>query len=338
MARAERLPARLLVDLPNWLGDVVMAMPAVERLLAADSGEIAVLHCRPAVRRLLELVFPDARVVATPRHAGPAATARALCRRGGRFPLAVTFRHSLRARLLLRCTARHRVGSREGGGRVLLDGAVDLDRSRHQVEDGQALLDAVGAGRLDPCWRPIPPAEVLAEGKGALDAAAVDDEAAVGLVPAAAWGPAKQWPAERFGDLARRLAGAGRQPVVLIGPGEEGVAAAVRAAAGLDLPVLGPALDVAGLYGVLAHVGVVVSNDTGPMHLAALAGARLVALFGPTDPARTAPLGAGHAVLSRHLECAPCFTPRCPLGHGRCMADITVDEVEAAVQRIVAGG
>ncbi len=334
MKRAVHLPAPLLVDLPNWLGDVVMALPAVARLLVANAGAPATLHCRPPLRRLLAQLLPGAATVATPRRSSPLRAARELCRALGRYSLGVTFRHSLRARLLLLLAARDRAGSGERGGSLLINRAVTLDRGRHQVEDGQALLEAVGAGRLDPRWRPDPPPQLVAEGRRALDGARVDPEAAVALVPAAAWGPSKQWPAARFGELAQRLVAAGRQPVVLIGPGEEVVAAAVATAAGVDLPILGPALDVAGLYGVLGHLGLVVSNDTGPMHLAALAGARVVALFGPTDPVRTAPLGEGHVVLSRHLECSPCLEPRCPLGHDRCMLGISVDQVEAAVERI----
>ncbi len=321
----------LLVDLPNWVGDVAMALPAVARLAAAG-WERVTLHCRPPVARWLERLFPGAEVVATRRREAPWAAARRLLAGSPRFAVGVTLRHATRAKLLLRLAARRSVGSHTGGGALLLTDPVTVDRSRHQVHDADPMLERLGLEPADPLWRPGTPEALRAEGRAALAAAGVEPERAVGLAPAAAWGPSKRWPPARFGDLARRLAERGREPVVLVGPGEEALAAEVAAAAGRDLPVVGPGLDVAGLCGVLAHLPAVVANDSGPMHLAALAGCRLVALYGPTDPRRTAPLGDGHAVISLGLPCAPCLEPVCPLGHGDCLARIGADEVLAALE------
>jgi ADP-heptose:LPS heptosyltransferase len=140
---------------------------------------------------------------------------------------------------------------------------------------------------------------------------------------------------DRFGRLARRLQERGMSPVVVVGPGEEQLAEDVAAVTGTVLPVVGSDLDVAALGGVVSRLDALVANDSGPMHLAALFGTPVVALFGPSDPRRTAPLGTGHEVVSRNLECSPCTSHRCALGHHECMRDISVDEVERAVSRIL---
>jgi heptosyltransferase-2 len=202
-----------------------------------------------------------------------------------------------------------------------------VDRRRHQVYDTDPILAALGLAGVEAAWRPGLPDSLVAEGRRALADARLDRGALVGVAPAAAWGLSKRWPPERFGELAARLVGRGFRVAVLVGPGEEDVAAAVQRASGRELPVLGTELDIAGLAAVMTQLEALACNDTGPMHLAALVGTPVVAVFGPTDPARTAPVGVGHLVVRRDLECAPCLERVCPLGHGACLVDLGVEEV-----------
>ena len=92
------------------------------------------------------------------------------------------------------------------------------------------------------------------------------------------------------------------------------------------------------LPGVLAGLDLFVSGDTGPLHVAALAGTKTISFFGPTDHRRTAPRGAPHRTLRRELECSPCFERVCPLGHHKCMKEITPEEVEEEVKEILRAG
>src|SRR4029078_9272959 len=94
--------------------------------------------------------------------------------------------------------------------------------------------------------------------------------------------------------------------------------------------VSGPDLDLRGLAAVLAHLDLLITNDSGPMHVAAAFGVRCVALFGPTDPGRTAPAGDAHRVLYTDRWCSPCSRRPSPLLHHRCLRDIRVDAVAAA--------
>lgn len=331
-----RFPTRLLVDLPTWIGDQVMALPAVRVLVDGNRDGDTVLHTTPAMRRLLELVFPDTRVAADVRKASPVASARALCRRGGRFELGVTLRNALRAKILVRLAARASVGSRGEGAFLLLSQRCLTDRTRHQVFDPEPILRTLGLPGVDDAWRPRLPSSLNSEGRRALARAGIKEgEQAVGLAPATARAQARRWPADRFGRLARRLRERSMSPVVVAGPGEEKLAEDVSAVTGTVLPVVGPGLDVAALGGVVSRLDALVANDSGPMHLAALFGTPVVALFGPSDPQRTAPLGRSHQVLSRRLPCAPCTAHICPLAHHQCMRDISVDEVERAVSGIL---
>ena len=107
--------------------------------------------------------------------------------------------------------------------------------------------------------------------------------------------------------------------MIVIGPGEEAVAEELCRAAQFELPVVGTDMDIAGLEATVTGFRVLVGNDSGPMQLAACLGTPVVAIFGPTDPDRTAPRGSGHRVVSL------------PPGRDDCMQSISVDEVEVAV-------
>lgn len=328
-------PSRMVVDLPNWVGDQVMALPAVRRLVDGNCDGATTLHARPEARRFLEALFPGTRVVASPRKAFPVATARHLCIGAGRFDVGVTLRHASRAKICLWLAARRSLGSGNRGGRFLLSERFEVDRRRHQVFDADPILHGLGLDGVDPSWRPAMPLDLVEEGARLLRQSGVRMEGAVGLAPAAVWGEAKRWPAARFGALARRLCGRGLEAVVVIGPGEQVVGREVCEAAGCELPVVGADSDVAGLAGVLARLSVLVGNDSGPMHVAAAVGTPAVALFGPTDPARTGPLGDRHVVLRQQIDCAPCGHRRCPLGHTACLHDLSVETVERTVMQFI---
>lgn len=136
------------------------------------------------------------------------------------------------------------------------------------------------------------------------------------LCPGAEYGPAKRWP--YFKELAERIA----MPVVVLGSGNDREAAAgIR---GKDLTGR-TTLDEA--IQLIAGAAVVVSNDSGLMHVAAALGRPQVALFGSSSPEHTPPASASARVVWLHIECSPCFARECPLGHFRCMKEISVDQV-----------
>jgi heptosyltransferase-2 len=337
LLEAPREARRTLVVAPNWVGDCVMAEPLF-RALAASGRELVTL-ARPSLAPLLAL-FPGVVEQAT-KHADRRATVGAI--QAAACDEAVVVPNSFSAAwLVARAGVPRRYGYRGDLRGPLLDPAVSRPRGRGtQIEEPRALVAAMGVAPPDS-WVPrlTLPAELARRGVERLRRARIEGDAPlVGLFPGAEWGASKRWPWRRFADLATELRR--RRPdarlAIFVGPKETWLGVRVFEESGKIHPVLGPDLDLAGLAAVLARLDLLVTNDSGPMHLAAALGVDTVALFGPTDPRRTAPAGDGHTVLYRDLWCSPCFRRRCPLLHHGCLAGIGVAQVaDAAVERLAA--
>ena len=167
------------------------------------------------------------------------------------------------------------------------------------------------------------------------------------FAPGAEFGPAKRWPASHFAGLAARL----DMPVVLLGSAKES-ALCDQIAAPVNVLVPGRCINLAGLtnlpeaLSLIAGSGQVVSNDSGLMHVAAAFGVPQVAVFGSSSPLHTPPLSDAAVVLwlkqdpnyQPQLDCAPCFERECPLGHTRCLVDISAERVYTAMQRSAGQG
>jgi heptosyltransferase-2 len=158
-----------------------------------------------------------------------------------------------------------------------------------------------------------------------------------GVHPGAAWAT-KRWLPERFAELCRRLKAAGLTPVLVGGPGDAALGAEIAAASGAA-DLVGRT-DLVELKELTGRLSLFVTNDSGPMHLAAAAGVPVVALFGATTrELGFFPYGAGHQVVEADLACRPCGLHggrACPEGHFLCMRLLTVDRVEAACRAALA--
>ena len=149
----------------------------------------------------------------------------------------------------------------------------------------------------------------------------------VGLNPGASFGPAKRWLPERFADLADRLIGALHADVLVFGSREERPLAETIASEMEHTPIiLAGETTLRQFMALLARCRLVVTNDSGPMHLAAALGVPLVATFGSTHERATGPLSPRARVVSQHVSCSPCGLRDCPVDF-RCMTGISVDEV-----------
>jgi heptosyltransferase-2 len=312
---------RRLVVLPNWVGDCIMAEPVL-RALAADGGGFSVLGSR-SLRPLVSLLAGVEQVIE--RASTDSGTVALL--RAESFDEAVLLPNSFRSAKLVRDAGiARRYGYRGGFRTPLLAPAVSRKLGdRPQIEDYRELLEAMQVAAPES-WTPrIELSGALLEaGRERLDRARISagKQAIIGLFPGAEWGSSKRWPMRSFAALAneiRRRHPEARQ-VVVAGPDEVWLAVRVHEESGKIHPVIGPELDLAELAGVLAHFDVLVTNDSGPMHLAAALGVSCIALFGPTDPRRTSPAGSGHELLHRGLWCSPCFRRRCPLLHHGCLS------------------
>jgi heptosyltransferase-2 len=321
----------VLLRVPNWVGDAVLALPAVSALAAAYPERGVVVVARRAVAPLYVGLAGVTDVILVPRRGWVRLTAvpRALRERPA---LAVVFGHSMGAAAEA-AVARPRAAWGYGGPlrRVALDVALPRRwlRGRHRWE-AYALLAAAVTGR--------PVAERYAVATLPGDAADADRlfaeaglDAGVGPVVSLVPGgnaASRRWPAERFAALAAALQRNGARVVIQGGPGDAPITGPIAALAE------GAALDWTGrtTLSVLAECfrrsALVVSNDTGPMHLAAAVGAPVIALCGAADERETGPRGAASEVLVHPISCRPCVKNTCAYNLG-CMTGITVDAVLA---------
>jgi len=157
----------------------------------------------------------------------------------------------------------------------------------------------------------------------------------IGLCPGAEYGPAKRWLPERFAEAAERISAQSPVQWMVFGTARDASAGEQIAAALGDHCVnrIGQTT-LAQLIDELHECRLLLTNDTGTMHLAALLGTPVVAIFGSTEPRLTGPLGNGHIILRHHVECSPCFLRECPIDF-RCMKAVSVEEVADAVLSIL---
>jgi heptosyltransferase I len=336
-------PSWLIVRL-GALGDIVHALPLLAALRRArpearidwlvDTRHRAILD---HVEGLSSIVAVDTRRLRGAT--GLAAVIRTL--RAASYDLAIDAQGLVKSAVLARLAGARRVLGferehlREPLARWAYHDAV-VPRGPHVVDKALALAEAAGAPAAAPAFTLRPPAatlDVVARVRATLGIDASRPFAVIN--PGAAW-PNKRWPADRFGALAREIRRRhGWRSAVVHGPGEGPLAASVVAAAdGPDgrAAELAPPTGLGELLALLAGASLVVSGDTGPLHLAAALGRPVVGLYGPTDPARNGPWAADDVTVSRVARCHCLHQRRCHADRW-CLDDVTVDEVAAAVDR-----
>ena len=340
-------PERILISIPNWVGDVAMATPALRAIRQRfSSARIVHLERAYVADVLAGTAFADDVVFWPGRGAGPACTSSTwdLVRRfrRERFDLAVLLTNSFRSALLAWLVgAKTRVGyARDGRGWLMTD---RLAPSRST--DGRR----PGRGRAHGRYAPVPALDyyndiarhlgcdevsdrlelaTLPEDEDAVDRriGAIDPgRPLVVLNPGANYGSAKCWPAEYFAELADALADRYDARVVAsLSPTEKEIAARLSAAAKRPIEVfVDPPLGLGPLKALIRRCNLLVTNDTGPRHFAAAFDVPVVTVFGSSDPAWTDTRFARERIAMLTLECQPCMERVCPLKHHNCMKQLT---------------
>ena len=330
---------RIVVRCPNWIGDAVMCEPAIAALRRLYPQAELSLLAKPAVAELFKghpaasrvLVYED-----RGEHAGLTGKWRlAQAMRRGRFDLAILFQNAFEAALLAFLAGiPRRYGYATDGRRLLLSDSLPRPGKHavaHQVEYYLAMLRPLGCEE-----RAVPPRLVLSAGEETAmarrlaDSGITGSEPLIGLNPGSTYGGAKRWLPERFAETADRLAAHYNARVLIVGArGEEPLAQTIAGRIRARTVVLSGKTSVQELMAAVKRCTVFITNDTGPMHIAAAFGVPLVAVFGPTDWRTTAPFGTGHALVRQPVDCSPCLLRECPIDH-RCMTRVTVDEVYQA--------
>ena len=350
-ARTASMPSRILALRLERIGDFVMTMPALTALKAAAPGaklDVAVGSWNADLARALAGIDGvhtlDAEWLT--RDAGgrsmTSLLAAAAAWRARKYDLAINFEPDIRSNLMLAVSGAKRLaGFASGGGGTLLDVAVDFDPRAHTADNNLHLARAaLGLATLPPAQPTLAlPDDAVTFARERLRPAGARLKAGIHV---SGGREIKQWPPERFADVARALVGRRDVCVVLTGAApDRPLVDAVKAGLPRD-----QVIDVAGsvpllpLAALLRELDVFVTGDTGPMHLACAVGTPIVAVFGPSDPARYAPRGARDRIVRVDLPCSPCNRIRLPparcTGHTPdCLDAVGVEGVLRAVDEVL---
>ena len=339
---------KILLRVPNWVGDAVMSIPALEAIrnsradaeisILARPGVAALLAGQPFADRIVEYDYRG-------KHRGWLGREK-LTRylRGEKFDCAVLLQNAFEAAWLAwRARVPKRIGYARDGRSALLTQAVRAPQTGeippHESHYYLELLRRAGwiesRGEVRPIRLQISePARESAE--MALHHAGVRDVSwRCAIAPGASYGAAKCWPPERFASLADRLISECGADVIFFGTPEERQiisrisekmkSRAISLAGETAIGELAPLLSVCSMF---------IGNDSGAMHVAAAAGIPVVGIFGSTDPEDTAPVTQQFSLIREPVSCSPCFLRQCPVDH-RCMTRISVDSVFSAARAVL---
>jgi lipopolysaccharide heptosyltransferase II len=326
-------PSAILIRTPNWLGDLLVSTAFVRAVLQRFPAARVDL----IVRRGFEVLPLPRRGELLPfdRHAGSAGAFGRRLRGRGYSHLFVLPPSFSSAWMAWRSGIPQRIGYRGDLRAWLLRPAVrhrHAPRSVHLAQEYLALLQPwlEATPRDFPAGLELPPGWLEAH----RPAGVPEPARTVALAPGAEYGPAKQWPTAHYRALAQALDAAGWAVAVLGLAKERELGDAILAGCRGGINLCGRT-DLAGLTALLAGARLLVSNDSGAMHLGAALGIPQLALFGSTNPTWTAPLNPRAEVLYRNEPCSPCYARRCPLGHFRCLNELLPGPViERALARL----
>jgi heptosyltransferase II len=334
----------ILIRAANWVGDAVMTLPALEAVREIFPSSLIAVLAKPWVAPIYEhhpavdqiLLFRKEEGVFN----GLGSMVRAIRMiRQRRFDLAILFQNAFEAAFLTRLAAvRLRVGYNTDGRGFLLTHRIIRSKEVlrvHQTEYYLSLLRGMGwkvearAPRLYVSVSDADAAMNLLRSQGIRK-----EDVVLGLGPGAVFGGAKRWPAERFAEIGDRAALEWGARIVLFGSHRE-----TDICKQVSQAMQQPALDLSGqtplgtAMGLVGQCAFFVSNDSGLMHIAAALKIPTVAIFGPTDPVATGPVGPYTRIVRHDTACAPCLKPECTEDHA-CMLGIGSKEVWEAMEQM----
>ena len=329
----------ILVVGPSWVGDMVMAQSLFMTLQARHPGaqidvlapqwSLPILQRMPQVRRGMTMPLGHGQLdLHTRWRLGRELAAQA-------YDQAIVLPGSLKSALVpwfagipLRTgfTGEMRYG--------LLNDRRRLDKSALPMTVQRFV--ALGMSPHPVQAPDIPPPQLVADAENAVRQLARlglnTERPAVAFMPGAEYGPAKQWPAHHFAQLAKDLIARGHQVWILGSAKDRAVGDTIAQAAADDrLHNLCGQTELGDVVDLLSLCTSAVSNDSGLMHVAAALGKPMAAIYGSSDPRHTPPLSPQARVIYLGLDCSPCFERQCPLGHTRCLHDIHPDQVLQAL-------
>jgi heptosyltransferase-2 len=346
---------KILVRAPNWVGDAVMAIPALQEIRRKHPDAEVSLLARPAVADLFAgQPFAD-RILTYDfrgKHRGWLGRERLAGElRQEKFDAAVLLQNAFDAAWLAwRAGIPERIGYARDARGPLLTRAIPVPRegeiAKHESQYYLELLRRAGWADAstkvppDTAGAVAPIRLLISEDAGAraesalLAAGAKAARWRCAIAPGASYGAAKCWPPERFAQLADRLISECGADVIFFGtPGEKDIAARILSQMKSRAISMVGETSMRDLAAFFARCSAFIGNDSGAMHVAAAAGLPVIGIFGSTDPEGTAPVTAEFTLIREPVSCSPCFLRQCPVDH-RCMRRISADAVFQAAARI----
>jgi heptosyltransferase-2 len=327
---------KILIRATNWVGDAIMALPALRAVRSRfPEAEISIL-ARPYVAAIYKeqqvcdnmMLVEDARDILSEL-------------RAQKFDTALLLQNAFQAAWFVwRAGIPERIGYARDGRSLLLTKALPAPKPGEiPMHEQYYYLELLRrAGWLDSLPNEsfiklhVPEENHRRAAEFLLSQGVKSDGLRIAIGAGASYGSAKCWPPDRFAELANRLQAKAQADVILFGtPAEAGVASAI--AAGMSHPPtdLTGKTSIHDLPALLSQCHLFIGNDSGAMHVAAAVGLPVVAVFGPTDPFGTAPVTPRCTVVQEKPYCSPCFLRRCPTDH-RCMTRVTPEAVETAAR------
>ncbi len=339
----------ILIRGTNWIGDSVMSLAAIREIRRLYPDRHLALAVRPWVAGLLGEQGLVDEILSLPEGGGAWAEAALLKQRSPGFETAVVFPNSFATALSIWLAGiRTRLGYHRDGRGVLLTRAGRArirQLRRHQAyyyldllfQTGLSPVDYLEAREFAPDIRLRVPPQGRAQAEKLLDQHGVRaDRPRVVINPGATYGAAKRWFPERYAEVADALAERAGAQVLLVGSaGERPLAETIRSYTRHVPYLLTGQTSLPALLGIIGACHLFITNDSGPMHLAAALNAPQLALFGSTDEVATGPLSRRARVLHKHVACSPCLLRECPLDL-RCFERISVAEVRDAALEMLA--
>ena len=319
-------PFRILIRSSNWLGDAVMSVPAVRAIKKGRPDAHVTILAPKKIAPMWKLIPEVDKILSLPNKS--LFSAVRLIGRQEPFDAAILLPNSLRVALEVWRVPR-KVGYHGHTRAWLLNQIVREPRRPGPPEHHATRFLRIA----DDCGADV---DLTRDVSSALTQTSnIKRQTFVGLCPGAEYGPAKRWLPERFAEAAAAISAQTKTKWILFGTKKDkAIGETIATALGDNCSNRIGQTTLEQLIEELRGCRALLSNDTGTMHLAALLGMPVVAIFGSTEPALTAPLGNGHVVLRHHVECSPCFLRQCPIDF-RCMKEIAVPEVVNAVMSIL---
>lgn len=335
---------RILIRAVNWVGDAVMTTPAIGAIRDYFPQAEITLLANPLVSQLFCPHPWIDRVITFDRggaHKGIAGRFRLAAQlRRLAFDAAIILPNSFDSALIPWLAGIPiRLGKSSDGRGCLLTDCYHPDprmSHEHEVEYYLRLVKQFGiTGQASVPFLSTTAAEDSEAVRLLAEHGIQAGDFVLGINPGAAFGSAKRWYPERFAAVAQQLAGLNSAKVVIFGgPGETDIAAEIEQKLGGTCLNLAGTTTVRGLMALIRKCNFFITNDSGPMHIAAAFGVPLVAIFGSTDHATTSPYTDSAVIVRKDIECSPCKLRECPTDH-RCMTAVTVDDVVMAAKDLM---